>query len=81
MPYFDYVRKDERVSVLPSVKTILSSFKTKSSLRYSDEDLRWRHIGMRDGRVFLFDLGSLEADDDKKPDIDKQIEQLKAKVN
>lgn len=37
---------------------------------------------MRDGKVFLFDLGSLESDDDaSKPDIDAQISELKAKIN
>ena len=73
--------QSERESVLPSVKAILSAFKEKKGLRYSDDDLRWRHLGMRDGKVYLFDLGSLEADDPKKPDVDHQIGQLRAKMN
>ena len=81
MPYFDPVPQSERESVLPSVKATLSAFKEKKGLRYSDDDLRWRHLGMRDGKAYLFDLGSLEADDPKKPDVDHQIGQLRAKMN
>ncbi|KAG7360014.1 hypothetical protein IV203_035112 [Nitzschia inconspicua] len=81
MPYFDPVQLHERMSVLPAVKTILSDFK-KKGLRYADDDLRWRHIGMRDGRVYLFDLGSLEVDDPKKKTtIDAQISHLSSKTN
>jgi hypothetical protein len=31
-----------------------------AGLRYRDGDLRWRHAGVRNGQVHLFDLGSLE---------------------
>ena len=80
VPYFDYVQR--RVSVLPFVKTILSSCKTKSSLRYSDDDFGGDTLEYGTGEsLCLICLGSLEADDDKKPDIDKEIEQLKAKIN
>ena len=81
MPYFDLIPQPDRESVLPTVKTILSDFKKNKGLRYADNDLRWRHIGMRDGKVFLFDLGSLESDDTSKPDIDAQISKLKAIMN
>jgi len=81
MPYFDPIPQPDRESVLHTVKTILSDFKKNKGLRYADDDLWWRHIGMRDGKVFLFDLGSLESDDASKPDIDAQISELKAKIN
>ena len=69
MPYFDPVPKPDRKNVLPNVTTILLDFKNRG-LRYADDELRWRHIGMRDGKVFLFDLGSLELDDARKPNVD-----------
>ena len=81
MPYFDPVPKSDWGSVLPTVKNILSDFKKTKGLRYADDDLRWRHIGMRDCKVYLFDLGSLEPDDAKKPNVDQQIAMLTAKIN
>jgi len=60
----------------------LSDFKKRGLRydRYADDELRWRHIGMRDRKDFLLDLGSLELDDARKPNVDDQISQLKAKI-
>lgn len=79
MPYFDQVLNHEREGCLDQIKVHLTSFKEKNLL-YRKEDLRWRHIGVRDGSVYIFDLGSLTPTNDEI-DVDEQIRKLRAKIN
>lgn len=77
MPYFDRVLNDEREGCLDQIKVQLTSLK-KRNLRYREEDLRWRHIGVRDSSVCIFDLGSLTPTNGEI-DVDEQIRKLKAR--
>lgn len=79
MPHFDPVLEADRPSSLSAIESILLDFK-KQGLRYADDDLRWRHVGMRDGEVFLFDLGSLEPNDTSKPGVGDQIRFLQDRM-
>jgi hypothetical protein len=78
MPYFDQVLNHEREGYLDQIKVYLSFFK-EHNLLYREEDLRWRHIGVRDGSVYIFDLGSLAPTNDEI-DVDEQMRKLKAKI-
>jgi hypothetical protein len=78
MPYFAQVLNHERKGYLNQIKVHLSSFKEKNLL-YNEADLRWRHIGVRDGSVYIFDLGSLAPTNDEI-DVDEQIRKLRAKI-
>ena len=58
MPYYDPLLFAEQEAALPAVSKLLQTF-AKSGLMYSDNDLRWRHVRQRDGKIRLIDLGSL----------------------
>ena len=79
MPYFDQVRDCERESCLESVKSHLTRFRTLN-LRYNSDDLRWRHVGVRDGLVYIFDLGSLEECHASEIDVGAQMAKLERKI-
>lgn len=79
MPYFDQVSPKKRSSVLKVVRDHLEEFKA-SNLNYAIEELRWRHVGVRDEGCFIFDLGSLESRDASEIDVDASIDALQQKI-
>ena len=82
LPYFDPITDvQSRHACLPQVRRILERFKSKN-LKYKDDDLRWRHVGIRNGEIALFDLGSLETPEEGTSiDVDVQIQILKERIN
>ena len=59
LPYFHPITDAQsRHRCLPQVRRILEHFQSKN-LKYNDDDLRWRHVGIRNGEIALFDLASL----------------------
>lgn len=80
MPYFDQVPNDERECCLDAIYDHLSRFKD-INLRYHVADLRWRHVGVRNGSAYIFDLGSLEMANSADINIDSSIDTLRAKID
>jgi hypothetical protein len=78
MPYFDPILDSEREGYLAQIEQHLNIFKSLS-LRYSSDDLRWRHFGARNKVVYVFDLGSLEHCDEEI-DVAEQINEMRAKI-
>jgi hypothetical protein len=78
MPYFDQVPDDERESRLGAVEQHLTHFKNLD-LMYNTDDLRWRHIGVRHGYVYILDLGSLESCCRDEIDVAVSMETLRTK--
>jgi hypothetical protein len=60
MPFFDPIPKDERESRIEDIQNVLEVFASKN-LKYKDEDVRWRHVGLHEGKCMLYDLAELEA--------------------
>jgi hypothetical protein len=75
MPFFDAITINERADHLPRVKEHMIDFKNKN-LKYKDNDLQWRHVGVRDGKTFLIDLGSLVKCNAEDIDVDAQVAKL-----
>ena len=61
MPYINQVHPDMREQHLPKVRERL--WTTRWKLDYAMYDLRWRHLGLSDESVYIFDLGSVESRD------------------
>lgn len=80
MPYFDQVPNDQREGCLDAVQEHLTHFKDMNLL-YNTKDLRWRHIGVRYGSPYIFDLGSLEKCNAAGIDIDSSMNILRAKID
>mmetsp|Transcript_2789 Transcript_2789/g.7812 ORF Transcript_2789/g.7812 Transcript_2789/m.7812 type:complete len:541 (-) Transcript_2789:32-1654(-) len=80
MPYFDQVPYNERECCIDAIHDHLSRFKDMD-LRYSETDLRWRHVGVRNGSPYIFDLGSLEVANSADINIDSSIDILRAKID
>jgi serine/threonine-protein kinase RIO1 len=59
MPFFDPVPKDKREGLLEDMKNVLSVFE-KNNLKYKSGDVRWRHVGLYEGKCILYDLAELE---------------------
>ena len=75
LPYFDTLTTVEaRQAALPQIRLILEAFNSHK-LRYKTDDIRWRHVGIRQTKICLFDLGSLEEckDDPGSIDVDAQL--------
>ena len=81
LPYFDPITDvQSRHKCLPQVRRILERFKSKN-LKYKDDDLRWRHVGIRNGEIYLFDLGSLESlEEGTSIDVDVQVQILEKRI-
>jgi hypothetical protein len=79
MPYMDPIMKADRSDRLDEVKECLQMFKSRG-LRYRDDDLMWRHVGIRNNRVYLFDLGSLEPCSSEDNNVDVQISRLQNRI-
>ena len=80
IPYFDQVPNDRRESCLEAVRNHLTDFEALG-LHYRTEDLRWRHIGMCNGLVHIFDLGSLEERNETNIDVDTSMSMLQKKID
>jgi hypothetical protein len=59
MPFFRPVLKEEREGLLEDIKEELTKFALKN-LKYKKGDIRWRHVGLYDGKCILYDLAELE---------------------
>lgn len=80
LPYFDPLTSVEaRKAALPKVRSILEHFKTLK-LQYKTSDVRWRHVGIREDQICLFDLGSLEECKNALVDVDAQMQILEESV-
>ena len=82
LPYFDPLTSVKaRKAALPEIRKILEHFKSQN-LRYKTDDVRWRHVGIRQNEICLFDLGSLEdcKNDPASIDVDAQMRILKDSV-
>jgi len=53
MPHFDKVPQSQKVACLDSIRRHLDRFK-RESLHYNTDDLRWRHIGVRETGLYTF---------------------------
>jgi hypothetical protein len=53
-------------------KRRLHRYPLARGLKYRDDDLRWRHPRIRNKKVYLFDLGSLERCSNQANDVDDQ---------
>ena len=79
MPYFDQVLDCERANCLKNVESRLTHFK-EMNLRYHMDDVRWRHVGVRNGLVYIFDLGSLDECHTSEIDVGAQVDKLRRKI-
>jgi hypothetical protein len=79
MPYFDQVLDCERENYLKNVESRLTHFK-EMNLRYNMDDVRWRHVGVRNGLVYIFDLGSLDECHASEIDVGAQVDKLRRKI-
>jgi hypothetical protein len=59
MPFFNPVPEDQRASRIKDIENVLNMFALKE-LKYKDEDVRWRHVGIHEGICILYDLAELE---------------------
>jgi hypothetical protein len=78
MPYFDSVAAvmEGRDAILADLRKLL--VEDYGSSLHSDDDLRWRHVGIRGARVVFVNLMSLEACDSVTEDeIDDQNIELR----
>lgn len=81
LPYFDPILDVEsRRKHLPKIRVILEHFKTKKLL-YNEDDVQWRHVGIRQGQVCIFDLGSLHpCEDEESINVEKQMRILEDSI-
>jgi hypothetical protein len=56
LPYVDPIGIKSRRDHLSSIRQILERCKALG-LKYATEDVRWRHVGIRNNEIYLFDLG------------------------
>jgi hypothetical protein len=65
MPFFKPLSKEERDKYLPvtkgggDIEKCLQNMKNEG-LQYCDEDVRWRHVGLFENKIVLFDLAELK---------------------
>ena len=79
MPFFDPVPKDERMSRIEDIQNVLGVFALKN-LKYKDEDVRWRHVGLYEGKCILYDLAELEASTSNSF-VTQHVEDFKKRAN
>jgi hypothetical protein len=51
--------KGKREGYLEEIEKVLQLFASKN-LKYKDEDVRWRHVGLHEGKCVLYDLAELD---------------------
>jgi hypothetical protein len=59
MPFFDPVPKDKREGLIEEIENVLKKFAGRN-LKYKNEDIRWRHVGLHKGNCILYDLADLD---------------------
>jgi hypothetical protein len=79
MPFFDPVPKDERESRIEEIQNVLEVFASKN-LKYKDEDVRWRHVGLYEGNCILYDLAELERTTDNSF-VSEHLENFRSRAN
>ena len=75
LPYFEPV--PIQCESLPSIKETLSNFKPHN-LGFADSDMDWRHVGIFNNKVYLFDLADLEPlkENEFEAYVEKHVEVL-----
>lgn len=76
MPFLKPIKVDDRESYLSrkegesesEIEKCLKHFESKG-FQYRDEDVRWRHVGIFDGKVVLFDVAELIKKERKAPSV------------
>ena len=61
-PYFKHPNKDDRLGLRSKIIERLRDCFAKHDKYYVEDDQSWRHIGMFQGELYLFDLADLETD-------------------
>jgi hypothetical protein len=79
MPFFDPVPKEERESRIEDIENVLKEFASKN-LKYKNEDVRWRHVGLYEGECILYDLADLE-ESTSTSFVEEHVEAFKNRVN
>jgi hypothetical protein len=79
MPYFNPVPKDKREGYIAKIETVLKMFALKNR-KYKDDDIRWRHVGLHEGKCILYDLAELEASTSNSF-VSQHVEELKRRAN
>jgi hypothetical protein len=79
MPLFDPVPKDEREGFIEKIENVLNVFASKN-LKYNDEEVHWRHVGVHEGKCILYDLAELEASTSKSF-VPQHLEEFKRRAN
>jgi hypothetical protein len=59
MPFFHPVPKDKREGCIEKIEKVLTMF-ALNNLKYKDDDIHWRHVGLSEGKCILYDLADLE---------------------
>jgi hypothetical protein len=60
LPYFEPVAAEERIDRLNDVNNVLTRCFKQHNYQYMESDIRWQHVGKREGEIYLFDLADLE---------------------
>jgi Family of unknown function (DUF5898) len=74
MPFFEPVQKDDRTEKLKGIESVLANCFTAQNLKYHDDDICWRHVGIYQyfnvdsnkkqhvsNEIILYDLASLQT--------------------
>ena len=68
MPIFVPIPKNDREKRLNEVEAGIKNMREKTGKKYQQCDVRWRHVGMFQEHVVLFDLADLVEYDDQTSD-------------
>jgi hypothetical protein len=79
MPFFDPVPKEEREGFIEKIEKVLEVF-ASNKRKYKDEDVRWRHVGLYEGKCILYDLAELKASTNKGF-VAKHVKEFKSRAN
>jgi hypothetical protein len=72
MPYLQPIPMNQRSKREGEVKEALIRF--AKTLKYKHNDVRWRHFGSWEGKLYMCDLGNIEkVEDDEGKDIDEWV--------
>jgi hypothetical protein len=73
-PYFKHLDKEDRIKLLEQIRTRLNSF-AKCGKAFATSDQVWRHVGLFNDKVYLFDLADLESGN--ADDVENHIKRLR----
>jgi hypothetical protein len=82
LPYFEPVATEDRSNRLEEVGAVLTKTFQPHCYRYMESDMRWQHVGKREGKIYLFDLADLEkcTEDVYEKYIETHVEHLKERM-